>query len=129
MIDNPVRENMTTPWGAAQAVSLVADGIGMVHTAGHGGFKLSDWRNSCVPAYMRRRGGWYEEDCEVAIPLCVFAEELKREGADWLKQALTNHPPAETLANWYPEYFEKFYGRKPTAAESFKVREQEKAAR
>ena len=55
-----VYENMRTPWGAAQTVKVLIDGIGQVHTAGHGGFKLSHERNLKVPLYMRQTSGWYE---------------------------------------------------------------------
>ena len=48
-----VYENMRTPWGAAQTVKILIDGIGQVHTAGHGGFKLSHERNLKVPTYRR----------------------------------------------------------------------------
>jgi len=42
-----------------------------VTTAGHGGIKLDAARNRKVPGPVRSRDGWYEEDCDWAIPAYV----------------------------------------------------------
>lgn len=63
---------LRTPWGKAQAVQTIADGIWRVTTAGHGGFKLDRSRNAQVPADVRQPGGWYEEDCEWAHVAIAF---------------------------------------------------------
>ena len=38
-------------------------------TPSHGGFKLSAALNLLIPAAFRHDGGWYEEDCDAAIPM------------------------------------------------------------
>jgi hypothetical protein len=95
----------------------------MVNTAGHGGFKLSRERNAKVPAYMRRDGGWYEEDCEVAIPLVVFEADIRAHGPEWLVTGLDKYPAAKTIANYWPDMYERYFGRKPTLEESHVLRE------
>ena len=69
-----VREGMRTPWGAAQYAEMVAPGIGVVGTAGHGGTKLSAQRNRAVHPEWRQKGGWYEEDDEWAITAVTFPD-------------------------------------------------------
>ena len=58
--------NMRTPWGDAQDVIDVAEGIKWVSTASHGGYKLDRKRNAQVNEVWRQAGGWYEEDCDWA---------------------------------------------------------------
>lgn len=61
--DRPVvYQGMDTPWGRAQSAEVIIPGVGVVSTAGHGGIKLSQARQFELPDYMRREGGWYEED-------------------------------------------------------------------
>lgn len=62
----------TTPWGAAQGAEGYGDGVVSVHTAGHGGFWLSEdaWRR--MPRAVRdvstfAGGRWYEEDEDWAL--------------------------------------------------------------
>jgi hypothetical protein len=65
-------------WGPIQTKSELAPGVWSVSTAGHGGIKLSRERNAAVPAYLRREGGWYEEDCEWAIAAVVHHHRRTR---------------------------------------------------
>ena len=118
-----VYEHMRTPWGAAQTVKILIDGIGQVNTAGHGGFKLSHERNLKVPLYMRQTSGWYEEDCEVAIPLVVFDTDLRRDGPEWLVELLDKYPPAKTIANYWPDWYERYFKVKLKSEESMVLRE------
>ena len=66
-----------SPWGAVQHGERLVDGVFFVSTAGHGGIKLSQARNALIPDVFRREGGWYEEDCDWAIPMYFL--ELKPE--------------------------------------------------
>ena len=118
-----VYEHMRTPWGAAQTARVLIDGIGQVSTAGHGGFKLSKERNAQVPLYMRQPSGWYEEDCEVAIPLVVFDADLRRDGPAWLVESLDKYPPAQTIANYWPDWYERYFNVKLKPEESHVLRE------
>jgi hypothetical protein len=100
-----------SPWGAIQDKRELAPGIWSVSTAGHGGIKLSRERNAGVPKYMRREGGWYEEDCEWAIAAVVhpigFQRVCKIEGRpDRTEWDIAN----ETLRNWYPAEYEQWAG-------------------
>lgn len=67
---------MRTPWGTANYARVLAPGVGLVSTPGHGGIKLSAARNRLVHAAWRERGGWYEEDCDFGIVLYTFADVL-----------------------------------------------------
>jgi hypothetical protein len=90
---------MRTPWGIAQHTETILPGILRVHTAGHGGLKLNRSRNAKIPKYMRAKGGWYEEDCQWAIPGVVFAEERN----EWAASA------KDALRDSFPDYYEKFF--------------------
>ena len=97
-------EGKSSPWGKIQGEEVIADGISAVSTAGHGGIKLSRARNAKVPEYMRRKGGWYEEDCEWAIPALVFAAEFERDKPSSIQSARS------TMLHWYPDEYARFYG-------------------
>jgi hypothetical protein len=115
-----VYEGMRTPWGPAQSVRLYIPGLGFASTAGHGGIKLDAARNRLIPPYMRRSGGWYEEDCEWAIPFVVFANELVAADPEKAKDIIAAH---ETFMIWNPDEAAQFYGRPIKPEESFILRE------
>ena len=60
--------NVNTPWGKSQGGSLLAPGIKLYHTAGHGGMKVFKKLNEQIPTCFRNHTGWYEEDCASVIP-------------------------------------------------------------
>lgn len=102
MNDPHERAGVTTPWGQSQNARVIAPGIVLHTTAGHGGFYLSPERNACVPVYMRRNDGWYEEDCDWAIVATVYAaffDEQDRAAAD------------EALRQWHPDAWERWTGK------------------
>jgi hypothetical protein len=108
----------TTPWGKPDEVVQYAPGITWYSTPSHGGFHLDRERSAKVPAYMRRAGGWYEEDCDWAIVATVFPEVFiphdKDEAPKRLESART------TLRNWHPDSYERFYGVTLQPGESYK---------
>lgn len=70
-----------TPWGAPQSAIQLAPGVILVETAFHGGIWLSPERNAVIPHWIKAATfntqglrGWYEEDCDIAIPLAAFPE-------------------------------------------------------
>ena len=75
---------METPWGIADNVEHIADGIQFVTTPSHGGFRLSAVRNAHVPGIVQdhtfrglgliANGSWYEEDCDAALVPVFFPE-------------------------------------------------------
>lgn len=84
-----------SPWGKVQSATRIAEGVVVVHTAGHGGIKLDRRRNAQIPALARRPGGWYEEDCEANVPF-VFLPGNCGMNADAVAQA------RRSLAFWFP---------------------------
>ena len=83
-----LRKNGYSPWGQIDHMTRLADGIYLVETASHGGIWLSPERreqmaerspellravelNSYAPKPM-----WWEEDCEAALVLIAFWDEL-----------------------------------------------------
>jgi hypothetical protein len=95
----------------------------MVHTAGHGGVKLSRERQAKVPAYFRCEGGWYEEDCDANIPLLIFEQDIRQHGPQWLREALDKHPPAKSVMAYRPDEYERYTGHKVKLEESYVLRE------
>jgi hypothetical protein len=108
-VNKNVYKGMPTPWGAAQRAIVLAAGIGIVSTEAHGGIKLSHERNDIVPEYMRTDNGWYEEDCEIAVPLLIFKDEmLDWDWPDSLRKSITCFDPAKHLADWFPDEYERY---------------------
>ena len=89
-----------SPWGRVHEADELIPGIWEVSTSGHGGLKLSTLRNSAVPEYMRHLNCWYEEDVEWSIVALVHPASFP----DNQKSA------KDTLRNWKPDYYAKFYG-------------------
>lgn len=73
-----------TPWGRADHVTKIADGIYAVSTPSHGGVFLTPERNALIPADIKAATfnggqgalGWYEEDCDWAVPFLVYLQEF-----------------------------------------------------
>ena len=79
-----------SPWGKVDSAAEIAPGIMSISTPGHGGVKLDRARNAQMPKAVRRKGGWYEEDCEWALVALVFpdafeghVEDARRSVKDW----------------------------------------------
>lgn len=68
----------SSPWGAVQHITQIAEGIVSVSTASHGGIKVSDERLALMPENMRSTtysgGGWFEEDCDWCLVAVTFPE-------------------------------------------------------
>lgn len=112
-----------TPWGSADVVNHLAPGIASVHTASHGGIKLSPERNAMVPAALRRRSGWYEEDCEAHIVMMTFPDDL---GLNDKAAAAA----VQSVKDWFPDGYEKAFGVSLGPDESFlRAAQQSKAGR
>jgi hypothetical protein len=88
-----------------QSERALAPGIITVETAGHGGIKLDRTRNAKVPEYMRRHGGWYEEDCEWSIAAVVFPDEFAK-----ANNCAHGNIAKSTLLDWYPDEYIRFFG-------------------
>ena len=86
----------SSPWGTIQEAKEVIPGLWVVYTGGHGGIKLDRKLNAAVPAEVRRRGGWYEEDCEWSLAVLSLRHLLN---AGWVDQA------EKTAKQWYPDEY------------------------
>jgi len=101
-----IYDQIRTPWGWSQIISNVAPGILFASTAGHGGFKLDRKLNAQVPAEMRKRGGWYEEDCEWAIPFLTFPEIFEETHDMEYPFEELQQIAVDTLRKYCPEAYE-----------------------
>jgi hypothetical protein len=82
-----------TPWGAADQVSPIGDGIAYISTPSHGGVYVPPELNEQIPAEWREaswrglaKAGWYEEDCDAAMVILTFPHSFARgevENAYW----------------------------------------------
>jgi len=104
-----VQIGMQTPWGRADYTKMLAPGIFSVATPSHGGIKVDAQHNSSIPAYMRQSGGWYEEDCDWAIPFVIFEKEIISHGEEYAVKSINKNAHKETLKRWHPDAFKKFY--------------------
>ncbi len=116
---------MNTPWGPSQEIYPVIEGIVFVSTAGHGGLKLEVWRQARMPLYLRRPGGWYEEDCEWSLPAAVFAAEILAGPESCLRNAVHQGAHQESMRDWFPDEYERFYQTVIPPGQSFKKDERQ----
>jgi hypothetical protein len=104
-----------SPWGKIQHCDVIAPGIEVCDTASHGGIKLSHERNAKIHPVWRRAGGWYEEDCEVAIVQFTFREAFP--ASKYLAPAIA------TLKDYWPDAYTEVTGSPVAPAESYALRE------
>lgn len=72
-----------TPWGEAERVSVIADGIVFFSTCSHGGIGLSKERwaefRQVLPGFQPWAGdGWLEEDCDAVAAAAVWPEYFEK---------------------------------------------------
>ncbi len=80
-----------TPWGHADAIDEVGEGIYFASTPSHGGYFVPTAKLSAIPEAHQARAlkwsgsrNWYEEDCEWASVVTAFPHlfnESQREAA------------------------------------------------
>jgi hypothetical protein len=105
-----------TPWGPADHEQVLASGITLYSTAGHGGIAVTGEVARKMPAALRgvgqRYGGklWFEEDAAWAAVYLAFPEELDEQLAGGGSRVGFAR---ETFERWYPAENEKF--RRATA--------------
>ena len=95
-----IQRGSPTPWGPAEDVTVIADGLAFVSTAGHGGYVVSPDRlnliDAAYPSHRLERfenGPWFEEDCRAAYVVGTFPElfparalEHARDMLEWLEE-------------------------------------------
>lgn len=96
-----VSTHRTSMWGAVQNETRYGEGVYSVSTAGHGGFILSDDRNTKIDATWRAHNGQYEEDCCWAIVAFTFPELFTNLEIEYAYR---------TLMNDYPDQFQALSG-------------------
>jgi hypothetical protein len=117
--------NIETPWGKADSVEIIADGIYTVSTPSHGGILLLPERLAAMPDYMGRPlfldlYATYEEDCDWCMPAIVFEKEFRAYYA--ARSINANHALRDaqsTLRHWHPEAYQTFYGITLKPGESY----------
>jgi len=122
-----VRQGMATPWGPADAVSKLAPAgdVIKVCTSSHGGIGVHV-TGPTIPAalldlaILEGDWHWFEEDLCWAGPALALPDLFKQE-----ERAAAE----ETIRHWYPDVYARHFGRRPTAAESRAVAEEELRAR
>ena len=128
---SPIVElGMMTPWGKADMAREFIEGVGIVSTSSHGGYKLSAARNEQVLAVGRRANGWYEEDCDWCVPWVTFKDEMidgwdaEKAKLDATHDSLTGETiwldAVRCCMNWLPELFELLTGRNLEPGQSHK---------
>lgn len=65
---------METPWGQADDIRILDDGLLFCSTPSHGGFHLDAERNALIQEGWRSEDGRYEEDCEWAKVAVTFPQ-------------------------------------------------------
>jgi hypothetical protein len=97
-----VHEGSRSPWGTVDYSSELARGIVSVGTAGHGGIKLSPERNRVIPAGLKERAGWYEEDAASSIVGMYFPEAFP----NWTQEKFE-----QSVKDWFPDGWELATGK------------------
>ena len=105
---HPMRVGDPTPWGAADNVCRMADGVWLVSTPSHGGLYLQGRARDAVPAAIRdtliNGPEWAEEDLEMVLVLAALhGLGLVGEEAIWMTPKKL-HESAALIAVQYPRY-------------------------
>lgn len=94
-------------WGAVQQADCLAPGIWQVMTASHGGILLSEERQAAMPEALALAGPAYEEDCDWALAILGFEDELRADGA--LSPGMLQLA-RDTVRCWHPDRYERHTG-------------------
>jgi hypothetical protein len=118
MQDVAPKVNSRSPWGKIQHVeTIIPHEMWFVSTAGHGGVKCNRQRNAAIPVYMRQPNGWYEEDCEYAIPFVIHEKDILSANPD--DRTIKDGLHFKSLRTWYPDEYEQFTGITIQPGESY----------
>ena len=109
---------MRTPWGESQSYEHHANGIDFYITTSHGGFAVSEKNFNTIcrifPSVLKQNVPttrtkdkntlyWFEEDCMYSYVVIAFKDCFTKKEYN---EAL------HSLANWYPDDWEKLTGKK-----------------
>ena len=95
-----------SPWGAIDTVTPLGPDAVAVSTPSHGGIVVSPAGLARMPASIQQtkfsQGGWFEEDCDWALPyLALGLDEFEADaaaGAERLAAAM------KTVRHWHPRH-------------------------
>ena len=108
-----IHKDDRSPWGKVEDVQYLTPWLTQVSTASHGGYKLDRAHNAIIPEYMRKKGGWYEEDCAYSIVFSVLEHLIKQNLFDFSKtfysKFLDERSYIESFRNWYPSEYEMYF--------------------
>jgi hypothetical protein len=96
-----MKTNQQTPWGRADQIERIGEGIYFASTPSHGGYYVPAGMLHAIPAAHQARAlkwsgsrNWYEEDCEwasvaVAFPH-LFNQDQREAAANTIKSRERN---------------------------------------
>lgn len=104
----------STPWGKAQGGYHIWRGVICYYTAGHGGFRVSKrLAEKYMTPYSRKnctrfdgRSYWFEEDCEINLPLYELSLNLQGFASKALEfsSSATIEKLVERIKEWFKDY-------------------------
>ena len=100
-----------TPWGASDYTKEHGtEGAIFAGTPSHGGMWIPESMYLELPSGLREtaysKNGWYEEDCDIAIPIAFFGSRLGQSLetiANCRRAVVSSHPgkvPTAILSAW-----------------------------
>lgn len=93
------KQPVYTPWGPADHIHVITEGITEYSTPSHGGIGITQQRLMEMPEALRD-GLWYEEDCAVSKVVVGLSQYFSDE-----QYALAK----ASLKTWYPDAYEAFF--------------------
>ncbi len=95
-------KNMNTPWGRADYVREIGNGILSVSTPSHGGYYVPPAMVARMPEAARATfcgvSGWFEEDCDWALVAMSFPELFPPEAVGHARRTVACCKSAEVCA-------------------------------
>lgn len=103
----------STPWGPAQFSYILHRGVVFYSTAGHGGMRVSEriaekYMTEYSRSHCIHRNGfyWFEEDCDINLPLYELSKNLPGfdKAALEFSSSATNEYMEAAIKRWNPDY-------------------------
>ena len=96
----------SSPWGAIQTLEPLGPDAVAVTTASHGGLRLSEAALQRLPEAVQATtyssGGWFEEDCDWALPYLALRLDAFETDPD--RGSTMRAAAARTVARWHPQH-------------------------
>ena len=101
----PICES-SSPWGLIQTVESLGPDAVSVTTASHGGLRISRTAWARLPEAIREtaysQGGWFEEDCDWALPYLVLGLDAYEQDA--ARAAELHQAAVRTVQRYHPQH-------------------------